>query len=107
MTDTQGLVKCQQPAAKLATLRFESSILCRKRVKQDSESLKFPTVLDCQATYFYILVVYFNVTRILDTRIIFATSNIPEVIYLLVFNLNVVLLKINSTVNSHLVDTLL
>ena len=76
-------------------------------VKQGSESLKFPKVLDCQATYFYILVVFFNVIRILDTRIIFATSNNPEVIYLLVFNLNVVLLKINSTVNSHLVDTLL
>lgn len=97
MTDTQGLVKCQQPAEKLATLRFESSILCRKRVKQGSESLKFPTVLDCQATYFYILVVFFNVTSSIN----------PEVIYLLVFNLNVVLLKINSTVNSHLVDTLL
>ena len=76
-------------------------------VKQGSESLKFPRVLDCQATYFYILVVYFNVTRILDARIIFATINIPEVICLLIFSVNVVLLKINSTVNSHLSDTLL
>ena len=69
----------------------------QKRVKKGSESLKFPTVLDCQATYFYIPVLYFNVTRILDPRIIFATSNIPEVIYLLIFSVNVVLLKMNST----------
>ena len=52
------LIKCRQPAKKPATWRFEPSTFWGNRVKLESESLKLPTALSYQATYFNILAVY-------------------------------------------------
>ena len=50
------LIKCQQPTKNPATLRSELTSFEGKWVKWESESLKLPKALDCQAAYFYILV---------------------------------------------------
>ena len=54
------LIKRQQLAKITATWRFELSTFWGKRVKWESDSLKLPTVLSYQTTYFHILAVYFK-----------------------------------------------
>ena len=54
------LIKCWQPAKKLATWRFELSSFGGNRVNRESETLKLPKKLNWQAAYLYVLAVDFK-----------------------------------------------
>ena len=60
------LIKCLQLAKKTASWRFQQSTFWGNRINWDNESLKLSTALSYQATHFYILAVYVQLTMLLQ-----------------------------------------